>query len=111
MPIEEVFEEPENIISSPQIPETLEVHKIACSFTNDGVCKLEFFHTPADSTPFHEQWYKNEGDTDVCGHDELPLAVKPDQTCAHCHGIYIQDPEWMECNLCDQWFHEECFFI
>ena len=78
MPIE-VLEESENIISSPQIPGTLEVHKIARSFTNDGVCKLEFFRTAADSSPFHEQWYKKEGDADVCGHDELPLAFNPDQ--------------------------------
>ena len=110
MPIE-VLKESENIISSPQIPGTLEVHKIARSFTNDGVCKLEFFRTAADSTPFHEQWYKKQGDAYICGHDELPLAFNPDQTCAHCHGIYVQDQEWMECNLCDQWFHEECFFI
>ena len=111
MPIEEILEEPKNVISSPQISGTLKVQKIAHSFTNNGVCKLEFFRTAANSTPFHEQWYKKEGYADVCGHDELPLAFKPDQTCSHCHGIYVQDQEWMECNLCDQWFHEEYFFI
>ena len=111
MLIKEVLKEPQNIISSPQIPGTFEVHKIVCSFTNDGVCKLEFFRTAADSTPLHEQWYKKQGDAYICGHDELPLAFNPDQTCAHCHRIYVQDQEWMECNLCNQWFHEECFFI
>ena len=55
MLIKEVLKEPQNIISSPQIPGTFEVHKIVRSFTNDGVCKLEFFRTAADSTPFHEQ--------------------------------------------------------
>ena len=80
MPIEEVLKEPENIISLSQIPGTLEVHKIARSFTNNDVCKLEFFCTAADSTYFQKQWYKKEDDGDVCGHNELPLAFNLYQT-------------------------------
>ena len=80
MPIEEVLKGPENIISLPQIPGTLEVHKIARSFTNDGVCKLKFFCTAADSTSFQKQWYEKEDDADVCGHNELPLAFNLYQT-------------------------------
>ena len=111
MPIDEVLEEPEDIEkSSPRIDGTLEVHKIARSFSTDGVCKLEFFKTAVDEQPFHVQHCKKDRDPDVCGHAELPLCYNPDQTCAECHGIYAKNKEWLECNLCDQWFHEEYFF-
>ena len=82
MSVDEVLKEPENIVSSPKIPGTLKVYKIARFFTNDGVCKLDFY-----------QWYKKEGDTDVCSHAELPLAYNPDQICAQCYGIYVQGQE------------------
>ena len=47
--------------------------------------------------------------TDVCGQAELPLSYNPDPICAECHGTYVADQEWLECNLCDQRFREECF--
>ena len=54
MPIDKVLEEPEDIEkSSPRIDGTLEAHKIARSFSNDGVCKLEFFKTAVNEQPFH----------------------------------------------------------
>ena len=112
MPIDEILEEPEDIdTSSPKINGTLEVHKVCRSFSVDGVCKMEFFDTAADEQPFHVQYYKKDGDPDVCGHAELPLSYNPDQICAECHGIYVINEEWLECNLCDQWFHEEWFFL
>ena len=109
MPVEEVLEEPENINSSQRIPGTLEVHKIARTFSTDGICKMGFYYTVVDEKPFHEQWYKSDGDPDVCGHAELPLSYSPDLTCAECHGTYAADQERWECNLCGQWFHEERF--
>ena len=111
MPTDEVLKEPEDIQkSSPRIYGTLEVHKIARSFSTAGVCKLEFFKTTVDEQPFHVQYYKKDGDPDACGHAELSLCDNPDQTCAECYSIYAKDQEWLECNLRDQWFHEECFF-
>ena len=110
MPIDEVLEEPEDIEkSSPRIDGTLEVHKIARSFSTDGVCKLEFFKTAVDEQPFHVQYYKKDGNPDVCGHTELPLCYNPDQTCAECHSIYVKDQKCLECNLCDQWFMKNVF--
>ena len=103
IPTDEVLEEPEDIEkSSPRIDGTLEVHKIACSFSTDGVCKLELFKTVVNEQPFHVQYYKKDGDPHVSGHPELPLCYNPDQTSAECHGIYAKDQEWLECNLCDQ---------
>ena len=72
--IDEVLKEPEDIEkSSPRIDGTLEVHKIARSFSTDGVCKLEFFKTAVDEQPLHVQYCKKDRDPDVCGHAELPL--------------------------------------
>ena len=81
MPIDEVLGELKDIEkSSPRNDDTLEVHKIARSFCTDGVCKLEFFKTAVDEQPFHVQYYKKDGNPDVCGHTELPLCYNPDQT-------------------------------
>ena len=112
MPIVEVLEEPEDIEkSSPRIDGTLQVYKIARSFSTDGVCKLEFFKTVVDEQPFHVPYYKKDGDPDVCGQARLSLCYNLDQTCAEYHGIYAKDQEWLERSLCEQWFHEECFFL
>ena len=71
MPVEEVLEQPENINSSPRIPGTLEVHKIARTFSTDGICKMEFYYTAVDEKPFNEQWYRKDEYPDVCSHTEL----------------------------------------
>ena len=53
MPNDEVLEMLEdNEKLSPRTDGTLEVHKIACSFST-VVCKLEFFKTAVDKQPFH----------------------------------------------------------
>ena len=48
IPAEGVLEEPENINSSPKIPGTLKVHKIARTSSTDGVCKMEFYYTTVE---------------------------------------------------------------
>ena len=92
MPIDEVLEEAKEIEeSSPRTDGTLEAHKISRFFYTDGVYKLEFFKTAVDKQLFYVQYYKKDGDPDVCGHGELPLCYNHDQTCAECHGIYTKD--------------------
>ena len=104
VPIDEVLEKPEDIEkSSPRTDGTLEVHKISRF--------LEFVKTAVDKQIFHVQYYKKDKDPDVCGHSELSLSYDHDQTCTECHGIYAKNQEWLECNLCDAWFHKECFFL
>ena len=58
-----------------------------------GVCKLESYHTAADQSPFHEQWYRKDGDPEVCGHPELPLSFDPSVTCAKCCVQYKKNEE------------------
>ena len=48
IPVEGVLEEPENINSSPRIPGTLEVHKIARTSSTDGVRKMAFYYTAVE---------------------------------------------------------------
>ena len=40
-----VLEQPENIDSSSRNSSTLEVHKIALTFSTDGISKMEFYYT------------------------------------------------------------------
>lgn len=56
IPIEKVLEEPENMDNSSITPGTLDVDKIARTFSTDGVCKMEFYYTTVDEKLFHEQW-------------------------------------------------------
>ena len=62
---------------------------------DDGVFKLDFFHTAADELPFHEQWYRRYGDPDVSGHLELPLCFDPSMTCAQYRGTYVKNEKWL----------------
>ena len=83
MTIDEVLEDPEDVEkSSLRIDGTLEVHKIFRSFAADGTCKLKFFKTVVDKQPFHIQYYKKDGDQDVCCHAELLFCYNPYQMCA-----------------------------
>ena len=97
MPLEEVLIEPESVSKAPKIPGTLEVHMVRRSFSSDGVCKLEFYHTIAD-----QSWYRKDSDLVVCGHPELPLSFDPSMACAKCHVHYKKNEEWLECTMCDQ---------
>ena len=76
-----------------------------------GVCKLEFYHTAANQSPFHKQWCRKDGDSEVCGHLELPLSLDPNVTCAKCCVQYKKNEEWLKCTMCDQWFHEKYFYM
>ena len=111
MPLNEVLTEPDCVENAPKIAGTLEVHKIRRTFNSDGVCKLEFYRTANDESPFYSHWYRKEGDPEVCDHPELPLAFDVSMTCAKCRGNYKKNEEWLECVICDQWFHEDCFYL
>ena len=101
--------EPQDIETPPKIPRTLKVHKVLRTYNEDNVCKMEFYELADETDPFHIQWYRKEGDPEVCGHNQLPLSYEIDQTCGYCKERYKGNEDWLECKLCDQWFHEACF--
>ena len=72
-------------------------------------CKLKFFKLATDEKPFYQQWYRRPGDPEVCDHSVLSLMHDPDNTCASCRKPYLAKEDWLECKVCEQWFHERCF--
>ena len=105
----EIMAEPQDIETPPKIPRTLKIHKVLKTYIEDNVCKMEFYELADETDPFHIQWYRKEGDPEVCEHHQLPLSCEIDQTCGYCKERYKGNEEWLECKLYDQWFHEAFF--
>ena len=81
----------------------LPVMEVKCLGVGFGLASL------LTKQPFQIQWYRQEGDPEVCGHNQLPLSYEIDQTCGYCKERYKGNEEWLEFKLCDLWFHEACF--
>ena len=104
----DVLNEPENIEQeSKNIPETFKVHHVE-RLEVKGV-NGKFFYLDEDEQPFCTQWYSNGKDVVICG-DEI--ADVDGNHCALCLEEYQQrKEEWIQCpGLCQQWYHEQCFF-
>ena len=98
--------ERESIHQAPSIPETPFIHKFVRQINGRGDCSIEFFKTVVDQEVFHIQWYKRASDV-VCDHEK---SNKGDSECLPCGEWYIEDgSEWLQCPICEQWFHETCF--
>ena len=101
--------EPDDIEEAPKITETLSIHMLVRKFNKDSICSIQFFNLAADIEPLFTQFYRMDGDPEVCGHELLPLSFDTDQTCASCKGHYEDNVEWLQCSICKQWFHERYF--
>ena len=100
--------ESESIHQAPYIPDTLSIHKFVRQIDDREDCSIEFFKTAVDLETFHTQWYNKASDV-VCGHKK---SNKSDNECSKCGEWYTEDgSEWLQCPICDQWFHETCFYI
>lgn len=107
LPVIDIPEEPENVKSAPSIPGTLTIHQIKRKKNDQGVWFLEFFKLSTESEPFFTQFYREETDPIVCGHDKFDGG---DNNCACCLDDYIEGGEWMQCPGCDQWYCSiDCF--
>ena len=93
----EIMAEPQDIETSPKILKTLKVHQVLRTNNEYNVCKMEFYELADETDPFHIQWYRKEGNLEVCAHNQLPLGYETDQTCGYCK----RNEEWLECKLCD----------
>ena len=109
LPDTNVLNEPENIEQeSKKIPETLQVHHVE-RFEMKGLYGLKFFLLSENEQTFYTQWYSSGKDVVICGHK---IADLDDNHCALCHEEYQQrKEECIQCpGLCQQWYHEQCFF-
>ena len=98
---------PESIHQAPSIPETLSIHKSFRQINDRGDCSIGFFKT-AVGQAFHTQWYNKASDV-VCGHKE---SNKSDNGCSTWGEWYTEDgSKWWQCPICEQWFHEICFYV
>ena len=108
LPSESEITEPEDIESAPAIKDTLQVHKFERCVNDNGDCSIKFFKTAAEVEPFHVQWYNASGRL-MCDHIVCNVG---DNICAKCTIPYSSnDPVWLKCPSCEQWFHENCFYM
>ena len=108
LPKSDEIVEPESIHQAPSIPETLLIHKFVWQINDRGDCSIEFFKTTVHQEAFHTQWYNNTGNA-VCGHEK---SNKSNNQCSTCVEGYTEDgSEWLQCFICEQWFHRICFYL
>ena len=108
LPKSDEIVEPESIHQAPSIPETLSIHKFVRQINDRGDCSIEFFKTAVDQEAFHTQWYKKASDV-LCGHEK---SNKSDSECSTCGEWHTEDgSEWLQCPVCEKWFHETCFYV
>ena len=68
----EIMAESLDFETLPKISRTLKVHKALRTYNEDNVYKIEIYELADETDPFHIQWYRKEGDPEVCGHNQLP---------------------------------------
>ena len=102
LPAEDVLVEPDEIEVSPRIHETLQVHIVKRCFDRRNIPYLEFYRMTTDTKPFFTQFYEEE----ACGHQKI---AADDNDCGYCLGEYQAAEEWLQCPICQLWFHNNCF--
>ena len=108
VPKSDVIVEPESIHQASSIPETLSIRKFVRQINDRGDCSIDFFKMAVDQEAFNTQWYKKASDV-VCGHEK---SNKSDSKCLTCGKWYTEDGrEWLQCPICEQWFHKTCFCV
>ena len=111
LPERKMLQEPNEIENANVVVETLQIRKVAKKFNSQGVVCIQFCKCSNESQPYFTQYYRNECDPVVCGHEEDKYVDV--NTCAHYSGRY-GDPdmlEWLQCPICLIWFHEQCFHL
>ena len=71
--VNDVLEEQDHFDPASKIPSTLVKREI----TVDGLCKLQFFKVAFDSLPFHEEFYRKYGDSEMCEPQAFTSFVQP----------------------------------
>ena len=106
LPKSENIVEPVGIESARKIKDTLKIHKFERKVDPNGNKYINFYKIADDEEPFHVQWYGGENDV-IFGHIN---SSDNDNQCPKCSRIYKEGEEWLCCPVCNNWFHEECFY-
>ena len=88
--INELLTDSDNIENAPKIPETLSIHKVTRSFSEDNIFSLISF---VWLMTMISQFYRKDNEPEVCGHENLPLLFVVDQTCAFYKAKYVASKE------------------
>ena len=100
----DVMVEPEGTAQAKWIDGTQKVHMLERRIMN-GIAGIDFFFDAAQDGPFHTQWYPNEDGLLQCGHD---VAGINENHCGSCRGKWKGLEDWLQCQVCQAWFHESC---
>ena len=106
LPTAEIPDKPEDVQYSSSMPDTLKTHRVVCGFSKNKIPYQKFYYMSTDPEPPYTQWYGPE-----CGHVENG---QDENTCAFCLKSYNavdNDVEWIKCPICENWFHEQWFFV
>ena len=108
MSSEVVIVEQEKIQTTPQIPETLKIHKFVRSMEKGKDPSFHFYYLASDDDPFHVQSYPSPSLLE-CKH--MIQEVIDENFCISCRNRYSKTDtsDWLKCAVCKQWFHENCF--
>lgn len=107
----DILQEPNDNENYPKILNILEIQTMKHVFNEDGICKLKFFRMVTDNEKYHRHWYRRERDPEVWASPLLSLSFNQDNICVTCKGSYLNEEDWLRCNLFGQCFHERCFMI
>ena len=91
------IEHPKDINEAPKIPETLKIHKLCCILNKGENPRFNFlsrkiYHVKSEC----EHLLKSPVDDNQCPQCEIKYGAEETQ-------------DWLRCNQCNQWFHENCF--
>ena len=105
-PTAEIPGEPEDIQYSSSILDTLKTHRVVCGLSKHKIPYLKFYYMSTDPEPLYTQWYGPEGGHVENGQEENKCAF-----CLKSYNAADNDVEWIKCTICENWFHEQCFFV
>ena len=106
LPTAEIPDKPEDVQYSSSIPDTLNTHRVVRGLSKRKIPHLKFYYKSTDPEPHYTQWYGPK-----CGHVKNG---QEENTCAFCLKSYNaadNDVEWIKCPICENWFHEQWFFV
>ena len=100
LPENENIVEPEDIIMTRKIDQTLKIHKLEKKCSQNGDTYINFFKSDDDEDPFHVQQYWGKSEI-ICGHVETS---ESDKECAKCQESCNEGEEWLCSPVCQQWY-------